>query len=190
MYKAYDDLTALVFDCETTGLPKHPTAKDSAQPRIIEFCGILINQSYEELEVYETLVNPGQTLEQIITDITGLTDEDLSTASPFSEVQEELRALFKKADILVAHNLPFDSGLVEMELKRNSITDWPWPRFNICTVQETTEHYGYRKKLQDLYRELTGNPWKQTHRATDDVRALIAMCKALGVIDDFSATES
>lgn len=185
-----DDLTALVFDCETTGLPKHPTAKDEVQPRIIEFCGILINQDYEELEVYETLINPGQKLEQIITDITGITDDDLSTASSFELLKEELRAVFKKADILISHNLPFDSGLVELELKRNNITDWPWPRINLCTVQETAEHYGYRKKLQDLYRELTGNPWKQSHRATDDVRALIEVCRELGVLDEFPTTKS
>lgn len=183
-------LTALVFDTETTGLPKHPAAKDRFQPRIIEFCGVLIDQDYNELEVYETLINPKQELEQIITDITGLTDEDLRGARPFSEVETELRAFFSKADVLIAHNLPFDSTLVELELSRNGINDWPWPPIKICTVQETAEHHGYRVKLQDLYRKLTGNTWKQSHRALDDVRALIEVCKQLGVLDGLSPIKS
>lgn len=175
-------MIALIFDTETTGLPKHPDAKDEVQPRIIEWGGVLANEEGEILAELNVLMNPGQKLEEIITKITGLTDEDLADQPSFAERAAELRPFFHRADVLIAHNLPFDRTLMELELKRAGIRDWPWPPRMLCTVQEHAEEWGRRPKLLELYQHYTGEPLDQKHRALDDVIALTKVCKLSGVL--------
>ena len=172
----------LVFDFETTGIPKHPEAKSAAQPRCIEFGGLLVNSDGEELEELQLLIDPGVALEPIITKITGLTDDDLRGQPAFAEAAEQMRPLFAKADVLVAHNAPFDTTMLQLDLDRCKVADWPWPARTVCTVQEHAEAWGRRVKLLELYKHYTESPLQQTHRALDDVRALVEVCKHSGVL--------
>jgi DNA polymerase III epsilon subunit-like protein len=166
-----------------TGLPKHPAAKDSVQPRGIEFGGILIDEEFNELETLELLINPHQPLEDIIVKITGLTDNDLKDQPTFLEVAPAMEAIFAEADALVAHNAPFDRTILELELARNGITEWPWPKYDICTVQEHAELFGFRPSLVVLYQHLFGEPPNQVHRALDDVRILVDVFKKSGIME-------
>jgi len=52
----------------------------------------------------------------------------------------------------------------------------------LCTVQEHAEEWGFRPKLTQLYEHYTGEALQQTHRALDDVRGLVVVCKAAGVL--------
>lgn len=174
-------MTALVIDTETTGLTKHPNAKDEMQPQVIEFGAALVKDGLIMEEV-DLLVNPGVPLPPVITKITGLTDEDLTDQPPFRNIIDTIRPLFEKADTLIAHNLPFDKTLVRMELERAGIEDWPWPEYEVCTVQEHAEQWGYRPKLTQLYEYYMGKPLEQTHRALDDVKALREVAIAAGVV--------
>lgn len=177
-------MIALVFDVETTGLVKHPRAKDSVQPRIIEWGGVLYDSAAKEVvREHHVVINPKQPLEPIITKITGLTDEDLADQPEFHEVLGPLREMFAAADALVAHNLPFDHNLMELELARCGEREWPWPRHNVCTVQEHAEEWGRRPKLLELYQHYTGEPLAQTHRALDDCHALLKVCELSGVLE-------
>lgn len=177
----------LVFDTETTGLYKHPHAKMSVQPKIIEFGAALVNSSGEVLEELSLLINPQEPLEEIITKITGLKDEDLVNQPTFPEVYEQIRDLFRKADAAIAHNLPFDSTLLNLELQRHRLDDFVWPPFCICTVQETAPEWGRRAKLTELYERCTGGPLAQAHRALDDVMALVEVAKKLGIMNAYDA---
>jgi DNA polymerase III subunit epsilon len=173
----------LIFDTETTGLILHPAAKDELQPHIIEWGGLLVDERGNELEELDLLINPGQAVSAEITKITGITNEDLVGQLPFSAAALIIKALFIAADVLIAHNLPFDAGMMKLDLKRvGMFEDWPWPRINICTVQEHAEEWGKRPKLTELYEHYTGRPLAQTHRALDDVRALKEVCIAAGVL--------
>lgn len=172
----------LVFDTETTGIPKHPRAKAAVQPRIIEFGGLLVDERGERLDSLELLIDPGIPLESVITKITGLTDDDLKGQPSFAVQAELIRPLFHAADVLVAHNLPFDKTMFELEIARCGIKDWPWPAKNICTVQEHAEEWGYRPKLLQLYEYYLSTPLKQTHRALDDVGALVEICNQSGIL--------
>ena len=180
-------MLALIFDTETTGIPKHPKARDEVQPRVIEFAGLLIDEQGGEVDRLEFLCNPGQPLEEIITKITGLTDDDLADQPPFADFMGRLAALFERADALVAHNLPFDRTLIELELARLGNPEFPWPRINVCTVQENAERWGRRPKLTELYQEVVGEPLAQTHRAMDDVEALARVVVETGVLHDSTA---
>ena len=177
-------MLALVFDTETTGLVKHPRAKDEVQPRIIEWGGVLYDSAAKAVvREHHVIVNPKQPLEEIITKITGLTDADLADQPEFREVLGPLREMFAAADALVAHNLPFDHNLMELELARCGERNWPWPRHNVCTVQEHAEEWGRRPKLLELYQHYTGEPLAQSHRALEDVMALVKVCELSGVLE-------
>jgi len=175
-------MITLVFDTETTGIPKHPNAQDEVQPRIIEFGGALVNSDGEILKELNFLINPEQPLEDVITKITGLTDEDLADQPTFAERAPEILALFAEADALLAHNLPFDKTMMGLDIERAKVKEWIWPGVEICTVQEHADDWGRRPKLTELYEHYTGEKLAQTHRAIEDVRALITVCKAAGAL--------
>jgi len=177
----------LVFDTETTGIPKHPASKMSVQPKIIEFGAALVDSKGEVLETLQLIINPQEPIEPIITKITGLTDDDLKDKPTFLKVAPQIAALFSKADAVIAHNLPFDSTLIDLEVERNKLPEWPWPRIQICTVQEHAEEWGFRPRLENLYEHLKGEPANQTHRALDDVNLLIEVCQIQGVFRDVSS---
>lgn len=176
-------MTHLIFDTETTGLVLHPRAKDEQQPAIIEWGGLLVDGSGTELRELNVLINPHRVLEARITKITGITEDDLRGQPSFKEVAAQIREMFASADVLIAHNLPFDKNMMTLDLRRAGLLDdWPWPAHELCTVQEHVEEWGRRPKLIELYEHYMGHPLAQTHRAIDDVRALKEVCMAAGVL--------
>jgi DNA polymerase III epsilon subunit-like protein len=162
-----------VFDTETTGLTLHPHAKPKLQPRIIEFAAVLIDHTGKELDSLVFLCHPDQQITPEITRITGLKNEDLKSAPSFAAYIPAVKEFLSQADCLIAHNQPFDHALLSNELRiAGAIKDFPWPRHNMCTVQEFEPIWGRRMRLIELYEHTMGKPYKQTHRALDDVRAL------------------
>lgn len=172
----------LVFDTETTGLPYHPSAKLSAQPRIIEFAAVVVDEEGRRLDETVVLLDPAEKLEAVITKITGLTDADLRGKPSFADAFPALREFFEECDFMIAHNLPFDRKMVALELERAGL-ELRWPA-GICTVQENAERWGRRPRLLELYEEVVGEPLDQTHRALDDVEALVEVCQQTGVLRD------
>src|SRR5690606_26055845 len=125
------------------------------------------------IEEASILVNPGVPLEPIITKITGLTDDDLASEPPLADVLPQIWRLFEAAGCVVAHNLPFDKGVLRGELRRLAIAEWPWPPKEVCTVGLYKEIWGRNPKLLELYEEVMGKPLAQTHRALEDVQAMV-----------------
>lgn len=176
-----------VFDTETTGIPKHPDSKMEVQPKAIEFGGVIVDHEGNVLHELELLFNPGEPLEAIITKITGLTDDDLKDQPTFSEQAFRVEEFFGACDAVIAHNLPFDCNIIELEYLRMEKAGFPWPKIQVCTVQENAERWGRRPKLLELYEEQFGEPLEQKHRALDDVMALVNVCRATGVFNDIHA---
>lgn len=165
----------LVWDTETTGLTLHPSADLRAQPRMIEFAGVIVDGSVGGIvKEYTTLINPKIPITAEITSITGITDAMVADAPVFTEAVSEFAFLFTQArdGASLAHNLEFDEAMLRNELKRALVTGFDWPRTRICTVQLYTEEWGRNMKLTELYERKMGRPLAQTHRALDDVRAL------------------
>lgn len=179
---------ALIFDTETTGIPKHPNAKMKVQPRIIEFGAVLVDVDCRVLEEFSILIQPEERLEPIITKITGLTDNDLAGRPLFKEVLVEVQRAFSSADLMIAHNLPFDVNMIQLELQRlGKENEFTWPAAGLCTVQEFAEFYGRRPRLIQLYEDTLGKPLAQTHRASDDCIALAEIISKKGILHDFNA---
>lgn len=164
----------LVFDTETTGLTLHPDAELRLQPRMIEFGGVLLSMETGEIEdEFSQLIHPGCEVTPEITKITGITNEQLVGMPGIDRCLPMLRNAFGRATAVCAHNLPFDKAIVLTEMQRLRVTDFPWPARELCTVGAYTELWGKRPRLVDLYQEVMGKPLAQTHRALDDVKALV-----------------
>ncbi len=167
----------IFFDAETTGLIKNKALMLVHQPHIIE-----IGAVRDDGEEFETLLNPGVKLEPIITKITGLRDEDLADAPTFRDVLPDLIEFFIGQEALVAHNMPFDLGMLLFELRRcDAEFKFPYPPNHIDTVQLAMPSYrGKFMKLENLYRDLIGE-YEQKHRALEDAKDLKAVYHALMV---------
>lgn len=173
-------IITLVYDNETTGLLKPQVSDLSQQPKIIEFAVVAIDQSYERLREHSWMIHPGEDITPEITKITGITNADLKGKPRFIEVLPEIEQAFLGATRVMAHNLPFDWGMLTNELKRiGREFAFPYPPQQQCTVQLASDLiYGRRAKMTELYEHTMGKPLAQTHRALDDVNALVEIISA------------
>lgn len=120
---------ALIFDVETTGLIAKPNPANATPPRlhecpyIIQLSFIIVDlQSNRVEEAFDAYVSIPEEVEIVerITEITGITREKIRTSGePIVSVMEEFYSAYIKCDIIVAHNLEFDSSMVAIEVARN-----------------------------------------------------------------------
>lgn len=165
----------LVIDCETTGLLKASIAKVADQPKITELSVVKTDDELNFIDEIEFLFDPGFALEPEITKLTGITDAMLSGKPAFVEKYEEIAEFFLGEKTVVAHNCPFDMGMIYVELARlEKEFKFPWPMNWICTVEKTFHLKHRRLRLAELHEMATGNPHdEKAHRAKEDVYALI-----------------
>lgn len=165
---------ALGFDWETTGLNKHPDADLVKQPKAIEFGGALISlETGEVVDEINILIDPQESVDADIIRITGLTDDQLRGQPTFIAAWPRIRPFFDRAEAMFAHNLPFDKTILNSELNRWGIRDFIFPARGTCTVGLYREQWGRNPKLKELYEHVMGVPLAQTHRALEDVRAMV-----------------
>ncbi len=103
------DQEFVAFDLETTGL-------SSRTDRIIEI-GAVILKDGQEVDRFQTFVDPERPLERKIVELTGITDEMLQGAPKIEEVLPKFLD-FIGDRILVAHNADFDTGFIRSECQR------------------------------------------------------------------------
>lgn len=166
-------MTTIVFDTETTGLTLHPHAPITKQPRMIEFGAALLDDTGQVVETASILINPQEEITEEITKITGIKTADVADAPTFAQVLPQIKRIFACADTVMAHNLPFDRAILKGELGRIHCLDFPWPERELCTVGLYKDAWGRNPKLLELYAHVLGKPLAQTHRALDDVMALV-----------------
>lgn len=177
-------MRSIILDVETTGLLKPATTPLEKQPQIIELGALYIDDDGSVIRTINQLLYPGVPLPEKITQITDITDKDLVDKPTFKGCLPLFIEFFKGTDNLIAHNAPFDKGMLSNELKRigrcgceygnkHIVSNcFPWPKETICTVQEYKAMMGKWPKLTELYQKVMGKELKQTHRALDDCVAL------------------
>jgi DNA polymerase III epsilon subunit-like protein len=163
------------FDTETTGLVENRTLPIGKLPEIIELYAVKFDsESGETLGEIEFMFCPERLAEvdETITKITGLTQEELKQKPKFKEHSQTIINFLTDCDFITGHNLSYDIELVEIELTRCGLKI-EWPRNQICTVEQTVYLKGIRLSLSVLYEILFGEPFAGAHRARQDVEAQV-----------------
>jgi DNA polymerase III epsilon subunit family exonuclease len=161
-------LPIVAFDTETTGL--EPFAGD----RIIEFAAVIFHTDEEgrirSRDDHAWLINPGIEIPRKVTQLTGISDADVSDAPHFEEVAGTIRELLGRG-ITVAHNYPFDLAFLREEFARAGLS-WPNPIAEVDTVDLSIKHFSGAKhhRLTDLCKRLDIS-LDGAHRATNDAAA-------------------
>ena len=108
------DARYCVFDTETTGL-------SSRHDKIIEFGGVVV-QNGRIIESFGTLINPLTDLSEAegALRVNHIDPKDLLSSPTFEEVLPKIRSMFEGC-ILVAHNAPFDIGILNSALAEMSL---------------------------------------------------------------------
>jgi len=170
----------IVFDLETTGLLKPDVVPLAQQPRIIEICVVkLDDETLEFVDSDEFLINPGIKLDPKIVEITGITDKMLEKEPPFVARYRTLANFFLGEKKLLAHNCPFDAGVLSCDLRRiEKQFHFPWPPDRLCSVELTQHITGKYMKLDALYKHAFGKaPSPTRHRAGGDVEILVEVVR-------------
>ncbi len=180
----WTDHVIVAFDTETTGLS--PENGD----RVIELAAVEIRTDetaqVRDIRRHEFLFSPGAPLSADTTRITGIREEDLQGKPSFQECAADMRALFDRPGILVAHNLPFDLRFLASELARAGLR-WPNRMIEIDTYDIVRKHLPTGGRLTDhklgTLTSFLGIQLVEAHRAGNDAeacgRAMLALAQRL-----------
>lgn len=176
----------LIFDTETTGLPKRynaPVSDTDNWPRCIQIAWQLHDELGNVLEHEDYLVQPdGFNIPYDSEKIHGISTELAQQEGvPLEEVAEKFIAVTRKAKFLVGQNVDFDINIVGCELFRLGM-DNPMPEMPVLdTCTEVTAQLckipggrGGKFKLPtltELHQFLFDQPFAEAHNATADVEA-------------------
>jgi len=79
---------------------------------------MVIIENDQIVDKRNTLLNPNKKIPPFITNLTNITDEEVKDAPFFHEKADTISELFKDS-YLIAHNVPFDMGFLNAELKNS-----------------------------------------------------------------------
>ena len=151
------DQEYVAFDLETTGL-------SSTNDRIIEI-GAVIMKNGQEVDRFQTFVDPHQRLERKIVDLTGITDDMLRGAPGIEEVLPRFLE-FVGDRVLVAHNADFDTGFIRAACQQLGYTYNFTTADTLILSQNMLPHLN-RFKL-NIVSDALSLPEFNHHRAADD----------------------
>jgi DNA polymerase III subunit epsilon len=152
----------LVFvDIETNGL-------DHVRGRVIEVAAVRVENGIVTRE-FNQLIDPETELPWFITNLTGISSDDLKGAPTFLQVADELMDVLNGA-VFVAHNVRFDYSFLKQEFKRLNQKFLPK---QLCTVKLSKALYPQERshKLESLITR-HGFTFTHRHRAYDDAAVL------------------
>jgi DNA polymerase-3 subunit epsilon len=153
----WDDVPILAIDTETTGL--------SSKDRICEVALVLL-RGEEVVDSFSSLVDPGFSISEEASAVSGITDEMVASAPRWDEIETEVMDFLLRGAPWVAHNLRFDARMLGYEIGDN----WPGGIATLCTKVLSSRRLGKSvvdHKLETLA-EHFGIEQGQAHRAFDD----------------------
>lgn len=152
----------IVFiDVETTGLGAH-------DGHILEIGAVRVDNG-KIVEKYTQLLDPGVDVPWFITNLTGITNQEIAGSPQFAHVADKLDQLFENA-IFAAHNVGFDYSFFSSEFRRVG-QRLDMDRF--CTARLSRAlHPEHRRHNLDAVISRGGYQIKNRHRAFDDAYVL------------------
>ncbi|MDD5212829.1 MAG: 3'-5' exonuclease [Candidatus Gracilibacteria bacterium] len=169
-----------VFDTETTGFIDKKNPDLNAQPKIVQFSGIMgeiKDGKWTELERIDQYINPGIKIPFETSKIHHIYDIDVKDAPKMDEVIDRILYFLNTPDLLVGHNIEFDEAMIKVELKRLEREHDYKPKDTYCSMKNTVEfcaimgdrdRYKY-PKLGELHKKLFGEYFTGAHNAIIDV---------------------
>ena len=180
LWKQFDRI--VIFDTETTGI-------EFGKDRIIEL-GAVSLENGKEVDCMDDLIRlpEGQCLPSFITDLTGITNEQLAEDGVEQEtaVMDFCRLLDgAEQPLLVAYNAQFDLNFLYHFLRPyNKVGVLRAPRFlDALTVYKDRRDYPHKlHNAIDAY--ALGDKAVNSHRAVDDARATVLLLEAMAAEKD------
>ncbi len=157
----------ICFDLETTGLDKH-------NDKIIEIAMVKFDEkTFEIVDTYNSLVNPGTTIPDVITGITNISNQDVEGAPFFDDIKQDVTDFIWGLPVMW-HNVYFDIDFLVnswINIKENIAID----TFFIANFLCFTEASLNLEMLCNSFK--IGFKW--AHRALNDVHATINLFEKL-----------
>ena len=174
----------LVFDTETTGLPKNfnaPISDSDNWPRMVQIAWQLHDDEGNLIENQDYIIKPeGYDIPFNAARIHGISTK-LAQAEgrDLTEVLQEFNEVLKRAQFGVGQNVEFDYKVVGAEFYRknleNSLQELPKADTMIfgtdfCAIPSGKGRFK-SPKLEEIYEKLYGNKFDEAHNAAADVNA-------------------
>jgi DNA polymerase-3 subunit epsilon len=163
--------TFVVVDLETTG--------GSAGTDAITEIGAVKVCGGEVLGEFQTLVDPGMTINPFVSVLTGITDVMVCGAPSVATVVPSFLE-FARGAVLVAHNAPFDVGFLKTACQRLAIA---WPPFAVVDTAVLARRVLTRDEVPNCKLATLAVHFHATttpiHRALDDARATVDVLHGL-----------
>ena len=167
----------VIFDLETTGL-------DLVKDRIIQISYIKVYPDGHE-ERGNELVNPEKPIEQIITQLTGISNEDVKDKPTFKQLGASLAEKFIGCDFAGFNSNHFDIPLLAEEFLRAGV-DFDFSKCKMIDAQ-TIFHKMERRNLAAAYKFYCGRKMEEdfeAHRADQDTEATYRVL--MGELDKYA----
>ena len=167
----------VIFDLETTGL-------DLVKDRIIQISYIKVSPNGDE-ERGDELVNPERPIEPIITQLTGISNEDVKDKPTFKQLSQKLADKFTGCDFAGFNSNHFDIPLLAEEFLRAGI-DFDFSKCRMIDAQ-TIFHKMERRNLAAAYKFYCGRKMEEdfeAHRADQDTEATYRVL--MGELDKYA----
>ena len=154
----------VIFDLETTGL-------DLVKDRIIQISFIKVMPNGQE-ERGDELINPEKPIDPQITQLTGISNEDVKDKPTFKQLAQQLAQKFSGCDFAGFNSNNFDIPLLAEEFLRAGI-DFDFSRSRLidaCAIFRKME----RRNLAAAYKFYCGRKMEEdfeAHRADQDTEA-------------------
>lgn len=167
----------VIFDLETTGL-------DLVKDRIIQISYLKVYPDGKE-ERGNELINPEKHIEPIITQLTGISDDDVKDKPTFKQLAQKLSDQFTGSDFAGFNSNNFDIPLLAEEFLRAGI-DFDFSKCKLidaCSIFRKME----RRNLASAYKFYCGRKMEEdfeAHRADQDTEATYRVL--MGQLDKYA----
>lgn len=167
----------IVFDLETTGL-------DFIRDRIIQISYIKVSPDGTE-QRNNIFVNPEKPIPHEVTELTGISDDDVKDAPSFKELAPQLNETFSGCDFAGYNSNHFDIPMLAEEFLRAGI-DFDFAKARLIDAQ-TIFHKMERRNLAAAYKFYCGRKMEDdftAHRADEDTEATYRVL--MGELDKYA----
>jgi len=164
-------MKTLIFDVETTDLWQNTLVALDKQPEIFDWYGLTLDednmQVVNELQVF---AKPKGKIAEGAAKATKKCDADFVDYDPFAVNALAIKAYIEEHDLVVGHNVIFDWGVTNFEMKRCGL-EVNWPPL-LDSVEKSEWLKGWRLSLTDLHLFLFECKFEGAHESRTDVIAL------------------